>query len=259
MKTPFLITLLLFCFSLQLFAQQNSLIGTWQKISGDTLQSTKIITPTHWAVFTERLKGDGKEFVRAIAGTYTTTGDKYVEKITIGSVEGGEQAKTDYTYKVAGTTFHQKGNLTIGDTTMKIDEKWQKVNLPNQKNPAIGSWNQLTSTGVAPNGEKWSHDNSTHKRFVIITPTHWMVLSTKENKFENTRGGTYAMQGDKMMLKFQMLSYPDDKAQVEITQRMESGKLHWSGVVKQSDGKTMTFEDDYEKVNTKTIKTASTK
>lgn len=260
MKTKLLFTYILFCCSLQLFAQTNPLVGTWQMKSGDTLQSIKIITPTHWSLYTERLKAGGeKEFVRAIAGTYTMTGDKYVESLDLGSMEGMDKAKTDYTLKVTGDTFHQKGILTYGDYKINIDEKWQKVKLPAQSNPAIGTWNQLTSSGVDADGKKWSHTNATHSRYMVLTPTHYMLIRHKDNKFESALSGTYQMEGNKFKPNFEMSSTPTDNSRkIEIIQRMEGNKLIWDGVLTDKEGKH-TWQDLFEKVNSKTAKTASNK
>ncbi len=44
--------------------------------------------------------------------------------------------------------------LTLGDeTNVDIDEKWQWVKLPAKNNPAIGTWNQLSS--IDANGKQF--------------------------------------------------------------------------------------------------------
>jgi hypothetical protein len=264
MKTKFLFTVLLFCFSLQLFAQ-NPLVGTWEVVSlkgtdsdgskisfdGSQFKETKIITPTHYFLFTQRKQGDSLVFDKAIAGTIRVEGNKYIETPVYFSQEGIGKSKLNFTYKLDGDRFIQSGTITLPDGKVAtLDELvFQKVNGKSAKNPAIGTWNNLSSTGVNANGQKTSHTNATHIRFQTITPTHWMRISYKDNKFENAMGGTYRMVGNKMYPNFEMLSFPAPAAlKVELTQRMEGNKLYWSGIINSVNEKR-TFEDEYEKVN----------
>ncbi|MDQ3289740.1 MAG: hypothetical protein M3Q05_00465, partial [Bacteroidota bacterium] len=237
MKNKFLIIAFLFCFSFEIFAQ-NPLVGTWEvvslnctdtnglKITGDGSQfkETKIITPTHYFLITHRMQGDSLVFDKAIAGTVRVEGNKYIETPLYFSQEGMDKAKTDFTYKLEGDKFIQSGTITYPDGKVASCKElvFQKVKGENQKNPAIGTWNNLSSTSVDSKGQKTSHTNATHIRFHTITPTHWMRISYKEDKFEHAMGGTYRMEGNKVYPNFEILSFPTPKElKVEITQRLE--------------------------------------
>lgn len=251
-----LCTAVLFFFSLQLYAQQNPLIGTWQYKSGDTLQSIKIITPTHWMIFSERVKGNKYEFVRSAGGTYSVEGNKYIENVHLATWPDYGEEKANYTYSVIGDTFHQEGTLILGDgTKYDIDEKWQRVNLPPKNNPAVGTWNQLSSIGVDANGKQlWSHTNDTHIRYMTITPTHWMRINLDSNNVE-ALGGTYRIEGDRVNLNFEL---QPSHVRSDITQRVEGNKLYWALVLHTDNGKIM-VEDVFEKVIPQTAKRVSTK
>lgn len=273
MKAPFLCTLIFFCFAWPLLAQQHPLVGTWEvvsikgtdtdgtKISADGTQfkETKIITPTHYILFTERKQGDSLVFDKAIAGTIRVEGNKYIETPVYFSDEAHGKGKTNFTYKLDGNTFIQAGTvITPEGKTATIDElvfkKVKETNAPTH--PAIGTWNQLSSSGTGTDGQKWSHTNATHIRFQIITPSHWMRISYKDNKFENAMGGTYHIEGNKVHPGFEMASFPAEEFTAEITQRVEGNKLYWSGMVTDAKGK-MTFDDVFERVGTKAAKTAA--
>ncbi|QMU28052.1 hypothetical protein [Adhaeribacter radiodurans] len=264
MKTKLYFLVIFLICAWQSFAQ-NPLVGTWQmQTDTDTLRSIKIITPTHWMLYTESVKEDSSKFIRSSGGTYTLNGDKYVENIQVGSWEDYGKVKTDFTYKVSGDKFYQKGTLILGDgTRIPIDEVWQKVKSEKSfaANPSIGTWNQLSSSYTMADGTKDSHTNATATRFQVITPTHWIRISHRDKKFENAMMGTYTMQGNKMYPKFEYASFPINKIdKAEIIQRVENNKLYWEGTIKDATGKTIsTFSDVFEKVTGKTNKAVATK
>jgi hypothetical protein len=255
MKTRTLIfTLLFFGLALPLLAQ-NPLVGTWQ-IRNDTTMSIKIITPTHWMVFTEALKGDSSKFVRSHGGTYTLDDNKYIEHIDIASWDDYGKEKTDFTYKVSGGKFYQKGTVILGDgTVIPIEEAWQKVvtakAYPN--NPGLGTWNQLSSTYTNQDGKKESHTKATATRFEIITPTHMMRISHRNKKFESAFGGPYTLTGNKMMPQA-AFSYPafDKKNKVAFTQKVMGDKRYVHGTIIDAEGKlVLTWDDIFQKVAAK--------
>jgi hypothetical protein len=240
--------------ALQLFAQ-NPLVGTWERNS-DASRSVKIITPTHWILFQEDLKGDSIKFRNAAGGLYTLTGDKYVEHINLGSWADYGKEKTDFTYKVAGDKFYMKGPLTLGDgTVIPLDEVWQKVSSANAypKNPGVGTWNQLSSSYTGEDGKKESHTNATATRFEVISPTHWMRISHRDNKFENAMGGSYTMDGEKMILQLDFASFPFEKeSKAELTQQVKGDKRYVHGMIRRADGKTgMSWDDVFQKAEGK--------
>jgi hypothetical protein len=230
-------------------------VGTWERKTDSTL-SVKIITPTHWILYIESLQGDTHKFGGAIGGTYTLSGNKYMEKINIASFEDYGKAKTDYTTKIDGDKFYLKGTLNWGDGTIThLDEVWQKVNTgkayPN--NPAVGTWNQLSSTYTEADGKTGSHTNATATRFEVISPSHWMRISHRDNKFENAFGGTYTMVGDKLIPVVEFASFPIDKNEkIEISQKVEGEKRYSKGTRTGADGKRIaSFEDVFQKENGK--------
>ena len=230
----------LFAFSnFQLFAQHD-LIGTWE-YKNDSIRSVKIITPTHWMVYAESQNQNGSEFMHSHGGTYTLSGNKYVEYIETASWEDNENVKTNFTCKIDGDKFHQKGTLTLADgTIVPIDEIWFKVNSGNsyESNPSVGTWDQLSSSYTLPDGTKESHTNATATRFQIITPTHWVRMSHRDGKFENFIGGTYKINGNKIYSK----------------------KMYWNGYATNTKEKqTLTFDDVFQKVNPKGSKKAKVK
>lgn len=262
MKTRTTIIALLTFLSFQVLAQ-NPLIGTWE-YKNDTARLVKIITPTHWMVFSETPNRIGNGFDWAHGGTYTLDGNKYVEKIETASWEDFENVKTDFTYEVDGDLFYQKGTLTSSDgDIMEIDEVWRKLNTRNKydNHPGVGTWDQLSSSYTLPDGSKASHTNTTATRFQIITPTHWVRMSHREGQFENFMGGTYTLDGDRIYPNIEFSSNPDMKdTKVVIEQKISGDKMYWKGSATNTKEKqNMTFEDVFQKVNPKIAKTQKAK
>jgi len=251
MKTTIYFIALLTFVSFQLFAQ-HALIGTWE-YKNDSVRSVKIITPTHWMVFTESHNRHGGEFIRAHGGTYSLAGNKYVEKIETASFEDFGEEKTDFTFEIEENKFYQTGTLTLADgTVVPINEVWQKVNNENtyDNNPSVGTWEQLFSSYTMPNGTKDSHTKATASRFQIITSTHWMRISHREGKFENFVGGSYNIDGDKIYPIIEFSSHPALKNnEVVVDQKVDGDKMYWNGYATNvKDKGTLTFEDVFQKV-----------
>jgi hypothetical protein len=90
---------------LPLLAQTNLLIGIWEVASikgtasdgttlladGSQFKETKIITPTHYFLFTERKQGGSLVFDKAIAGTLRIESNKYIEISLYFSEEGTDK------------------------------------------------------------------------------------------------------------------------------------------------------------------------
>lgn len=242
--------LLFFISTLPLFGQ-NPLEGTWE-MKTDSTRSFKIITPTHWMVFAESMKGDSSKFAAAHGGTYTVNGGKYIEHINIASWEGYEKARTDYTIQVAGDKLYLKGPLTLNDSSViLLNEVWQKVSAPKaaDKNPALGAWNQLSSSYIREDGKKQTHTRATVNCLELISPTHWMRISLRNKKFEHAFGGPYTLTGNKMSLKIGFGSFPFEKeAKADLTQKVTADKRYVHGVARRADGKTiLTWDDVFQK------------
>lgn len=261
MKTKIFLFLFFVCCAFSLSAQ-NPLVGTWEMHLNGT-RSFKIITPTHWAVFTDSAAGDNTVFLRSQGGTYTIKGDKYVESFDVASWENYDKDKTDFTFKVEGDKFYQKGSITFGDGTVyPIDEVWQKVKVgkANAGNKGLGTWDQLSSSYTMADGTKESHTNATATRYQVVTPTHWIRISHRDNKFENVMGGTYTVKGNQVYPNIDFASFPIDKnVRYEITQEVKGDKMYWTGVGKDGSGKQVAqFEDVFQKLGNKKLARVTT-
>lgn len=112
---------------------QSSIIGTWKLVSGkmtrndstfnygsSNLNSMKIITPTHFAVFGQNADGS---FSHASAGVATFTGNTYTESIDYGSFQNAMGSKMTFTYSIKGNQLHISG----GGSGYTFDEDWERV------------------------------------------------------------------------------------------------------------------------------------
>jgi hypothetical protein len=128
----FTISLLLFC-SVAYSQQQAALIGTWKLMSGKytyndstvnyeqaNLNSIKIITPTHFAVFSQ---GVNNTFEHAFAGKAKFDGKNYTESIQYGSSTSVLGTDMIFTYELNGDKWHIKG----GGNGYIFDENWERV------------------------------------------------------------------------------------------------------------------------------------
>jgi hypothetical protein len=135
--------------------------------------------------------------------------------------------------------------VTLGDgRIIPIDEVWQKVTdaKTNTGFPAIGTWDRLSYTTTGADGKKRSYTKPAATCFEIITPSHWMRLSYRNNKFERASGGTYTVQGDKV--------YP--KVDFASSQINKNEKIEVTVVVSGPGGKKVaTVEEVLVKVNAK--------
>jgi hypothetical protein len=123
--------------SIQSFAQQSPLVGTWEMVSGKitgpegqkatidmkTHRETKIITPSHYMLISQNIRGDSLLFERTLGGTIRITGNKFVETPTIASDPEELKIKTDFTWKIEGEKMIQKGPVTQADgKVVMLDE-----------------------------------------------------------------------------------------------------------------------------------------
>lgn len=132
MKQKLLFFALLFACSFA-FSQTNSIVGTWKLVSekmthGDsvtnygssTLNSMKIISPTHFAVFTHNPDGS---FAHALGGAASFTANTYTESIDYGSRQSMIGQKARFSYEVRENQLHMKGG--VGGYT--FDETWTRI------------------------------------------------------------------------------------------------------------------------------------
>jgi hypothetical protein len=98
-----------------------------------------------------------------------------------------------------GDTFHQKGVLILGNgTNYPVDERGQRVKLTPQSNPAVGTWNQLSSSGVdadGKNGRIPGYPPPVYDPYPYPLHNH----QAQRQAFESAIAETYQMQGDQFV------------------------------------------------------------
>jgi len=262
-KIPLLVVFVFTCATL---CAQHPLIGTWEmvtikgidangeKFSSDTsaIREIKIITPTHYMLIAQDVEGDSLVFNRCYAGAVKIDGDSYNEIPIVSSVPIFDNVKTDFKWKVVGDRFIQSGTLIRPDgKKVVLDELvFQRVKTPQSyaKNPSNGAWKLLTSKYTATDGTNHSETNEAITALQLMTPTHWMYVSSKNKKFEHAMGGTYTMKGGKCYPSLDVASFPKKLwGKTEWTQKIEGDKLRVTGISVFPDGKKFTWEDYFEK------------
>lgn len=225
-----------------------ALIGAWIEKT-DSMQEVKLISPTHVFFIVNSLVNDTA--FAAGAGAYTLSGNQYTENLEYASFDV-KGIKATYDYGVQGNKMTQQGTLVLADgTQIPISHTFTRIEGVKQ-NPGrhVGTWNQLSSTFLNDSGTKTSHTNTTHIRYQMVTPTHWMRMSLANGKFENAFGGTYTIEGDKMIIKVDFTSDPGLRgATAELTQRFSGNRVTVSGPVKNAQGqKVNEITDVFERV-----------
>ncbi|MEX2232853.1 MAG: hypothetical protein WD824_11870 [Cyclobacteriaceae bacterium] len=272
MKTKHLCLAALLLSSLEIFAQ-HPLVGTWEMVSikgtgfdgktfsadASSAREIKIITPTHYMLIAQDVKGDSLVFNRSHSGTVHFDGNKYIERQEIASWEDLKPVSYTFNWKVEGNKFIQSGTITREDgKTATLEElvfKRMKAENAYPKNPSIGTWDQLSSHYTTTEGKKESHTRETAIRFQIITPTHWIRINRRNNKFESALAGTYTMKGNTIFPLIEVASFPiNNKDKAQFSQRIEDDKLYVAGKLIFENGKTLTWDDVYQKVDVKLIK-----
>jgi hypothetical protein len=248
-----------------LFAQ-HPLVGAWEMVSikgidaagekffndTSTVREIKIITPTHYVLIAQDVENDSLIFNRCYAGTIELNGNKYIEQPMLSSAALFDNVKTDYTWKVQGDRFIQSGTFTRPDgKKVTLDELvFRKVKSEQayHNNPTNGAWKLLTSSYINVDGSKESYTNETVNCLTVITPTHWMYVSSRNKKFESAMGGPYTMKGNKYYPALHYTSFPKDQlGKLELTEKVEGTKLYISGISLFPDGRKLTWEDVFQK------------
>lgn len=236
---------------IQLSAQNTSrssspLVGTWMERK-DSVEEIKIFSPSHVFFIVRNLKGD---VLATGAGTYDLTETMFSEKLQYANFET-KGIKSDYNYQVKGENLTQVGTLVLADgTQVPIDHTFSRVKAgKGYDGPHVGTWNQVSSTFRGADGTQGAHTNATHIRYQIITPTHWMRISTANGKFENAFGGTYTLQGDQVIPKIEYGTQPENVSSIAIKQKIDGNRMLWNGVMKNAQGqKVFEWEDVFERV-----------
>jgi hypothetical protein len=270
MNTKLLLSLFLLVCSVQLLAQSKAnnlnskIVGTWKMVSMagietdgkpfkadlSKVQQYKIITPTHWMYVnydTDSLRGGGN------GGTYELKGNKYIEALT-------ENYKTDFTVKVEGDKYYQDGFILFPDgKKLVLNEVYQRVPEPaNATSDIVGVW-AMTAYTIARDGKKVEEKGVTELQ--INTPTHSMWIDKKDGKFWMGALFSYTKQGNKIIAKPIIASFPIDKKDKEdITATVKGNQMTSTVKVVKANGKTEEWNMVHQRVGKPEIaKVVSTK
>lgn len=263
-KVSFLIFLLI---TVTVEAQKNPLIGTWEMVSvsgvnaegekfyldSSTVRERKIITPTHYMLIAHDVVADSLVFNRSYAGTVEIKGNKYAETPLMSSLQIVENLKTEFTWSVDGDTFIQSGHIIRPDgkkvTLEKLVFHRVKTTASFPNNPAIGTLNYLSSTYTNQEGETRVEKAPEIRVMEIITPTHWMGISYKNDKFENAMGGSYRFENGTMYptIEHSALVMRKPKS-LELKVVADKSRVTFKGTAISADGKTSTWEDICERM-----------
>ena len=114
------------------YGQKNAMVGTWKLVSGiltykdtassygDTGESMKIITPTHFAVMSKDADGT---LGHVSGGRVKMDATHYTETLDYSSSKDMLNQSAAFTYTVEGDKCHIKG----GTKDYTFDEVWQRV------------------------------------------------------------------------------------------------------------------------------------
>lgn len=253
--------------SMTCVGQHHPLVGTWEMVSikgidaeGEpffrdttTTREVKIITPTHYMLIASDVRADSLIFNRSYAGTVAINGDNYIETPVQSSLPIFSDVKADYKWKLDGDYFIQSGSVTRPDGKKVVLEAliFKRVVSPKgfDQNPAIGTWSQLSSSYIDFDGNRKMHTRDQATRLHIITPTHWMRISHRNKKFENAMAGSYKLVENVTIPTLEYASYRFEmNDQVSMSERVDGNKLYVTGKLIKADGRTMTWEDVFERV-----------
>jgi hypothetical protein len=266
MRLPSVLFLFLFAVCAVTNAQ-HPLVGTWEMVSikginaagekfaDDTanIREVKIITPTHYMLIAHDVEGDSLVFNRCYAGRVAFNDTEYTETPLLASVPIFENVKADFTWKVVGDKFIQSGTFVRPDGKKIIVEelvfKRSKAPKSYANNPANGTWKLLTSHFTTADGSSHSDTQETVDALQIITPTHWIYVSSRNKKFEHAMGGIYSKDGNKYSLNLDFASFPKKLwGKTEVTEKLEGNKLYINGSSVIDNKKKFTWQDVFERV-----------
>jgi hypothetical protein len=112
-----------------------SVVGTWKLVSGKALlgdstmsydnktsDAIKIVTPTHFAVFSNKVADSS--FEHAGAGPVQFDDKNYTEELKYGDTKEWIGKKVKFTYRIEGDKWYVKGGI---ENVVTFDEVWQRV------------------------------------------------------------------------------------------------------------------------------------
>ena len=247
---------------------QHPLVGTWEMISvkgigadGEpfffdttSVRETKIITPTHYMLIAWDVDQDSLIFNRTMAGQVSLDGNKYIEVPTQASVQIFDNVKANFFWKLEGDLFTQSGTIVRPDGKEVVLEEliFKKVTdiTSASEHPAIGTWQQISGDYSTAEGKKTPSFGKSDKGLLLVTPTHWMRMDHRNQKFEGVLYGTYTVDGDNLVNNIVYSSYPFKKSDRFSSMKKVNGKkLQFVSTHMTLEGKPETFHDIFEKVN----------
>jgi hypothetical protein len=156
-------------------------------------------------------------------------------------------ATTDFTVKVEGDTFYQDGAIIYPDgKKFVLHEVYQRVPEPaNANNDMVGTWN-MTSYTLARDGKKASEEGLSE--LLIITPTHSMWVDKRKGKFWMAMVSTYTKEGNKVVSKPLLATFPLDAELKESNTTTVKGEQMTSDMKVTHDGMTEDWHMVYQKV-----------
>jgi hypothetical protein len=217
-----------------------------------SVRETKIITPTHYMLIAWDVEGDSLTFNRTMAGNVRPEKQKYIEIPTQASVQIFENVKVDFSWKLDGDIFTQSGTIVRPDGKPIVLEALifrRVVNAhANSNNPAIGTWKQVSAYYTTSNGKKNPSFDASDKRLLVVTPTHWMRMDHKNDKFVGVTYGTYRHDGDTISTVLDFSSYLTKKGtKAKFAQQVKGDQIHITSTGVTTQGEPATFHDIFER------------
>lgn len=247
---------------------QHPLVGTWEMISVkgigadgeafffDTtaVKETKIITPTHYMLIAWDVDGDSLIFNRTMAGKVSLDGDKYIEIPTQASVQIFDNVKADFFWKLDGDLFTQSGTIIRPDGKKVVLEEliFKRVTDVESasKNPVIGTWKQISGNHTTAEGNKSSSFGKSDEGILLVTPTHWMRMDHRNQKFQGVLYGTHTVDGVNVVSNIVYSSYPmKESDRFSSMKKVNSKKVQVVSTRMTLEGKPETFYDTFERIN----------
>jgi hypothetical protein len=240
---------------------QHALVGTWELISisginadgerffQDTtsVRETKVITPTHYFLIARDVVGDSLVFNRAYAGTVSVTERNYLEKPLLSSMQIVDHVETYFTWKLDDDRFLQSGYIVRPDGKKVIVELlFRKVRTLRSyhRNVAEGTWAYVSGAITTPEGRILTSAAPDVNGLTVVSPTHWMTITYRNNRFESAHGGTYSLRKNKM---YPLLHYSSENMaaplKFEVTLAPEGKTLKMKGVLIDASGRKTTWEE----------------
>lgn len=93
-------------------------------------------------------------------------------------------------------------------------------------------------------GKTQSSFTPADKRLFIMTPTHWMRMDHKGEKFDGVFYGTYSQENDTISSVLTYSSHPIEK-NVALRQKVEGNRLQIISTGQASDGKPARVYDTF--------------